>query len=191
MNTPSALLIHQNPLSYQERLASRGTDHINLLVIHCTELPDLQTARVYGERIQHKDTATGNSGHYYIDKDGSVHEFVGPRYVAHHVKGYNAYSLGIELVNQGRYPNWFHAAHQVLNDPYPSEQIDALIRLINKLSEDYPSIHQIAGHEDLDLEWVESENDPKTKIKRKVDPGPLFPWERVMGEVGLERLKAK
>ena len=69
---PVKLNIHQRPLSYAQRLDGRCTDDINLLVIHCTELPDLAMARVYGEKVHHTGTQTGNSGHFYIDRDGTV-----------------------------------------------------------------------------------------------------------------------
>src|SRR3546814_11398454 len=75
---------------------------VDLVVIHCTELPDLATAREYGERVLHTGSGTGNSGHYYVDRNGDCHRFVAPDRVAHHVRGYNPRSIGIELVNAGR-----------------------------------------------------------------------------------------
>ena len=38
------------PLPYEERLAQRPDAQVDLVVIHCTELPDMATAREYGER---------------------------------------------------------------------------------------------------------------------------------------------
>ena len=70
-------MIRDWPLPYVERLAERQADGIDLVVIHCTELPDMAMAREFGERIQHPESATGNSGHYYIDRDGSISRFVG------------------------------------------------------------------------------------------------------------------
>ena len=71
---PATLAIHDWPLPYAERLATRLRETIDLIVVHCTELPDLATAREYGERILY-DSGTGNCGHLYIDRDGSVHRF--------------------------------------------------------------------------------------------------------------------
>ena len=50
------------PLPYVTRLESRAMDHVDLVVIHCTELPDLAMAREFGEREVHA-SRTGNSGH--------------------------------------------------------------------------------------------------------------------------------
>ena len=72
------------------------------MVIHCTELPDLGMARGFGEKVMHKNSHTGNSGHFYIDRDGSIEEWVPVNRVAHHVRGFNSKSIGIELVNNGR-----------------------------------------------------------------------------------------
>ena len=88
-----------------------------MVVIHCTELPDLATAREYGERVL-CDSGAGNSGHFYIDRDGSVVQYVAPERVAHHVRGMNAHTLGIELVNTGRYPDWFDSRHQAMDEAY-------------------------------------------------------------------------
>ena len=63
--------------AWQQRPAAQ----VDLVVIHCTELPDLAIAREYGERALY-DSGTGNSGHYYIDRDGSVHLFVRPTRIA-------------------------------------------------------------------------------------------------------------
>ena len=66
------LTIHDNPLPYVQKLEARPATAVDLVVIHCTELPDLATAREYGERVLYA-SGTGNSGHYYIDRDGSVY----------------------------------------------------------------------------------------------------------------------
>jgi hypothetical protein len=106
------------PLAYVERLDARPIDAIALVVIHCTELPDLAEARVAGERALYP-SGTGNSGHFYIDRDGQVHVWVPLDRVAHHVRGHNAHSVGIELVNRGRYPDWLASGSQQMDEPYP------------------------------------------------------------------------
>ena len=158
------------------------------MVIHCTELPDLATAREYGERVLYADSGTGNSGHYYVDRDGSVHRYVAHERVAHHTRGYNARSIGIELVNTGRWPHWLDSRHQAMEEAYTEAQVEAMIGLLRALQAELPSLRLIAGHEDLDTTEVEASDDPALKVRRKRDPGPLFPWAQVLGACGLERL---
>lgn len=175
------------PLAYADRLQLRALGDVDLVVIHCTELPDLAMAREYGERIVHASSQTGNSGHYYIDRDGAVQQWVPLQRVAHHVRGLNTHSVGIELVNRGRYPHWLHAAHQAMPEAYADAQIDALIRLLQALRDTLPNLREIAGHEDLDTEQVPAQDDPGQRVSRKRDPGPLFPWARVLAAVPLQR----
>lgn len=183
-----------DPLPYENRLESRTLSAIDLAVIHCTELPDLATAREFGERVLYPTPGapdgTGNSGHYYIDRDGSVHRYVAPERVAHHTRGYNPRSVGIELVNTGRYPHWLDSRHQAMDEAYTAQQIDALIGLLNELRAQIPTLDSIAGHEDLDTGEVEASDDPSLKVRRKRDPGPRFPWQRVLESVPLRRLGA-
>lgn len=178
--------MRDQPLPYIDRLGQRGLEAIDLVVIHCTELPDLLTAREFGERVLHQD-GTGNSGHYYIDRDGCVFQYVPDERVAHHTRGYNERSIGIELVNRGRYPDWFDSRRQAMSDPYPGEQVDALLALLAALRERLPNLARIAGHEDLDTGTVAASDDPALQVRRKLDPGPMFPWPRVMAACGLQR----
>jgi N-acetylmuramoyl-L-alanine amidase len=176
------------PLPYETRLQARDPAAIDLVVIHCTELPDLATAREYGERVLYAESGTGNSGHYYIDRDGSVLRYVSEERIAHHVRGYNPRSIGIELVNTGRYPHWLDSRHQRMDEDYAPVQIEALIGLLNDLRGRLPSLRYIAGHEELDTTQVKASDDPSVLVQRKLDPGPWFPWARVLAACGLERL---
>ena len=180
--------IRVEPLPYAARLAARPREAIDLAVIHCTELPELGTAREYGERVLHADSNTGNSGHFYIDRDGSLHQWVPMQHVAHHTRGYNARSVGIELVNRGRFPHWLDSRHQAMDEPYTDAQIEALIALLRWLRVELPSLRTVAGPEDLDRDEVPASDDPSLNVRRKRDPGPRFPWARVLEAVGLERL---
>ena len=182
--------IRRHPLSYSDALSARELASIDTVVIHCTELPDLATAREYGERILYPASGTGNSGHYYIDRDGGIDEYVPPERIAHHTRGWNARSIGIELVNTGRYPDWLDSRRQAMDEAYTEAQIEALIALLGGLRARIPALAQIAGHEDLDLDEVEASDDPSIKVRRKRDPGPLFPWERVLEAVQLRRIGA-
>ena len=175
------------PLPYVALLEPRPPGQIDLVVIHCTELPDLATAREYGERVLHP-SGTGNSGHYYIDRDGGILRYVPDDRTAHHVRGHNPRAIGIELVNRGRYPHWLDSRHQAMDEPYPDAQIDALAALLQDLAATLPSLRHIAGHEDLDREQVPASDDPAVLVQRKLDPGPRFPWARVLAQTPLQRL---
>lgn len=180
--------MHLWPLPYEERLEARPTARIDLVVVHCTELPDLAMAREYGEREIHA-SGTGNSGHFYIDRDGSIHVFVKPERMAHHTRGYNERSIGVELVNTGRYPDWLDTRSQAMDEPYTDAQVDALVQLLQRLRRDIPTLEFIAGHEDLDRDSVPASNDPDQQVLRKRDPGPRFPWSRVLDQVPLARIR--
>jgi N-acetylmuramoyl-L-alanine amidase len=177
-------------LPYIDQLSKRTSTYIDLIVIHSTELPDLAMARDYGERILYPETKTGASGHFYIDRNGDLFCFVPPERIAHHVKGYNERSIGIELVNAGRYPNWFDSTAQTVTEAYPCAQIACLKALLSALCLDYPSLRFIAGHSDLDLEKVAASDNPNLRVRRKIDPGVLFPWPEVLTHLSLKRLYA-
>ena len=180
--------IRIDSLPYVDALAARPLDAVDLVIIHCTELPDLAMARAYGERVLYADSGTGNSGHYYIDRDGGIVEYVDPTRIAHHTRGYNPRSIGIELVNTGRYPDWLDSRRQAMDEAYTEAQIEALIRLLQDLRARIPSLSQIAGHDELDTASVPASEDPSVLVRRKLDPGPMFPWQLILNSVSLQRL---
>jgi N-acetylmuramoyl-L-alanine amidase len=180
--------VHARPLQYVDRLDQRAPSQIDLLVVHSTELPTLQMAREYGEMIQYESSLSGNSGHFYIDRDGRIEQYVPIDRVAHHVRGYNARSIGVELVNSGRYPHWYRRESQTQTEPYPTEQIDALIALCNHLSQQLRSLVWTAGHDELDISEIPADDDSATLIRRKLDPGMHFPWARLLAATPLKRL---
>ncbi|TBR11720.1 MAG: N-acetylmuramoyl-L-alanine amidase [Lysobacter sp.] len=184
------LPVHVQPLPYEARLEARPLSQVDLVIIHCTEVPDLAMARGYGEKVLYESTGTGNSGHFYIDRDGTLHQYVAIDRVAHHTRGYNPRSIGIELVNTGRYPHWYASGHQAMDEPYTAAQIDTLVALLRRLAAEHPGLRHIAGHEDLDTTRVEASDDPTQQVRRKRDPGPLFPWAHVLANVPLARIEA-
>ncbi len=190
MPRPAPPALRIEPLPYADALTARALADIDTVVIHCTELPDLAMARDYGERVLYPASGTGNSGHYYIDRDGGIVEYVDPSRVAHHTRGWNARSIGIELVNTGRYPHWLDSRHQAMDEAYTEAQIESLIALLDDLRARIPTLAAIAGHEDLDLDEVEASDDPALKVRRKRDPGPNFPWPRVLAAAALQRIGA-
>lgn len=181
------LAIHDQPLPYVAKLPERPASAVTLVVIHCTETPDLASARRINEQALYA-SGQGNSGHYYIDRDGTVYRYVPGTRVANHVRGWNAQSIGIELVNRGRYPNWLDSHHQTMTEPYTAAQIASLRALLAQLRSEFPQLHEIAGHEDLDTTQVPASDDPVVTVHRKLDPGPLFPWPEVLKDNGLARI---
>lgn len=179
--------MRDNKLPYWLSLNARTTEELNMIVIHATELTDLAEAREYGERILYKARGTGASGHYYIDRDGTIEQYVPDDRIANHTSGWNSKTLSIELINIGRYPDWYHSDHQIMQEAYPDAQIDALIALVKEMKSEYPTIKYTQGHEDLDTRLIYSDNNPDVKVHRKMDPGPYFPWERFLKEVGLKK----
>jgi N-acetylmuramoyl-L-alanine amidase len=167
-------------LPYWQRLQKRDPETINLVVIHCTELPDMKMAREFGERLIYSENATGVSGHYYVDRDGSIFRYVPEDRVANHVIGHNEHSIGIELVNLGRYPKWFESSSQYPTEPYTSGQIESLKELLKDLRDRNQNLRNIAGHSDLDITMIPAEDDPNVMIRRKIDPGPQFPWDEIL-----------
>ena len=183
--------VQRRLLPYAASLAPRALHSIDLVVIHCTELPDLATAREYGERVVYPGSGTGNSGHYYVDRDGRVEEWVPADRVAHHTRGFNERSIGIELVNTGRYPDWFDSEQQCMTEAYPPRQVHSLVGLLLRLQTGLPNLRWIAGHEALDTGTVPATDKPDVQIRRKRDPGPLFPWDTVLTAIDLRPLHAE
>lgn len=178
--------IHDHPLPYIGLLPERAASAVALVVVHCTELPDLRTAREYGERVLHA-SGTGNSGHYYVDRDGMIYCYVPGTRSANHVYAHNANSIGIELVNLGRFPHWLDSRHQAMTERYPAIQIAALRGLLADLRRQFPGLREIAGHEDLDTRMVAASDDAALAVRRKLDPGRMFPWDDVLRDCGLTR----
>jgi len=64
-----------------------------------------------------------------------------------------------------------------------------LLALIAHLRGALPNLRSIAGHEDLDTDMIAASDDASKQVRRKLDPGPMFPWPRVTGACGLQRLR--
>ena len=74
-----------------------------------------------------------------------------------------------------------------MDEAYTEAQIVALLGLLESLQRELPSLKFIAGHEELDTTEVPASDDDGVLVRRKLDPGPLFPWDRVMQSNTLAR----
>ena len=128
---------------------------------------------------------TGASGHYYIDRDGNMEQYVPDDRIANHTVGWNNKTLSIELVNEGRFPEHYQSDQQKTIHFYPQKQIDTLVELLTEFKRRYPTIKYVQGHEDLDRRKVPSTDDPTIFVERKMDPGNTFPWVEVLDQVDL------
>jgi N-acetylmuramoyl-L-alanine amidase len=132
-----------------------------MILIHYTATSSIE------EAIQiFQKPSTESSSHYIIGKDGKIIQMVRDEDQAFHAgpshwrgkKSCNRFSIGIELVNEGK-------KQKVI--PYTKEQYDSLITLCRKLIRKYAiPPERILGHSDV-----------ASPVGRKRDPGPHFDWE--------------
>jgi len=136
-------------------------ERISMVVLHYTDMPsaDAAIARL-------RDPAAKVSAHYVITEEGEVVRLVPESRRAWHAgrsfwrgkSNVNGASIGIELHNPG---------HTCGYRPFPDAQIEALVPLLHRIVEthDIPRAN-VVGHSDV-------------APQRKLDPGELFPWERL------------
>ena len=145
---------------------------VRQIVIHATGGPDCEPSRRF--RSGTLDGIVGHfqrnrkriSIHYIIGRTGEIVRMVPESRVAFHVRGHNADSIGIELVNDGDG-----------RDPFSEPQIQALIRLLQDLLARHRlDATALKSHAELDDSELVCGG---RRLKRKVDPGAAFPWERV------------
>lgn len=139
-----------------------------MLVLHYTGMESCDAAL---DRLCDPDHDV--SAHYLIDEDGTIYRLVADEKRAWHAGAsywrsetdVNSASLGIELVNPG---------HEFGYRPFPDAQISALIQLSSDLIAKYQiPAAGVVGHSDI-------------APGRKMDPGELFPWERLASSgIGL------
>ncbi|MFE5867466.1 N-acetylmuramoyl-L-alanine amidase [Streptomyces roseifaciens] len=167
-------------VSWHHRLPERRPDTVTAVVLHATELPGFDEAVLEADKTaRESETGRGMCGHLYIDRDGTVHQLVPFERVAQHVRGHNTPSIGIELVNRGRYPRWFDADHQIPTEPFPAAQVQSLREVLRALHGEFRHLTDLYRHSDLDTALVPAADRPEAKVRRRIDPGPLFPWKAV------------
>jgi len=136
-------------------------ERISMVVLHYTDMPSAEAALT---RLC--DPAAKVSAHYVITEEGEVVRLVDESMRAWHAgmsywrgkANVNGCSIGIELANPG---------HTCGYRPFPDAQIDALVPLLHRIVQDYDIPRaNVVGHSDI-------------APQRKLDPGELFPWERL------------
>ena len=134
---------------------------IEMVVLHYTEMKPVETAL---DRLT--DPEAKVSAHYLITEEGEVVRLVDESKRAWHAgqsywrghRDVNSASIGIELDNPG---------HALGYRAFPEAQIDALVPLLHRIVKRYDIPRaNVVGHSDV-------------APMRKIDPGELFPWDRL------------
>jgi N-acetylmuramoyl-L-alanine amidase len=133
---------------------------VTMVVLHYTEMEREAALR----RLT--DPEAKVSAHYFISEEGEVVRLVDEDKRAWHAgasywrghRDVNSASVGIELDNPG---------HALGYREFPDAQIEALVPLLNSIvrRHDIPRAN-VVGHSDV-------------APARKIDPGELFPWDRL------------
>jgi N-acetylmuramoyl-L-alanine amidase len=137
---------------------------ISMVVLHYTEMKPLEAALA-----RMCDPQAKVSAHYCISEAGEVIRLVPEHRRAWHagvsywrgIRDVNSASIGIELDHPG------HAPKNGGYRGFAEAQIDALVRLLARIVRHYDIPRaNVVGHSDV-------------APARKIDPGELFPWERL------------
>ncbi len=136
----------------------------SMIILHYT---DMLTARGALKRLC--DPASQVSAHYFVEENGKVRQLVPDDKRAWHAgksswageSDINSHSIGIEIVNPG---------HSCGYRAFPDRQIVAVIRLCTRLMAKHGiAVDKVLAHSDV-------------APGRKIDPGELFPWQRLAEE---------
>ncbi|MEM6266718.1 MAG: N-acetylmuramoyl-L-alanine amidase, partial [Pseudomonadota bacterium] len=136
---------------------------ITMVVLHYTEMKPVEAAL---GKLSNPEAKV--SAHYLISEDGVVTQLVAEEKRAWHagmsywrgVKDVNSASIGIELD---------HPGHGGGYREFADAQFEALVPLLARIVKQYDIPRaNVVGHSDV-------------APLRKIDPGELFPWERLAG----------
>ena len=159
---PERELVHRvAPSPNHDERAEAVTGPVSMVVLHYTEMESHQAAL---DRLT--DPASKVSAHYLISEAGEVVRLVDESKRAWHagascwrgIRDVNSASIGIELD---------HPGHQRGYREFAEPQINALLPLLHRIVQkhDIPRAN-VVGHSDV-------------APARKIDPGELFPWDRL------------
>lgn len=161
---------------HARKTGPRRTVPIDMIVIHATGGPTCKNGRVEwikgGEleenmRIIEAHPTLGI--HYMVGRDGALRKSIPENQIGHHVIGFSERSIAIELVNHGDG-----------SEPFPQEQLGVLVKLLRDITKRYDIPRaNVVRHSDLDTSMLPCARDQR----RKIDPGPAFPYERVLDTV--------
>ena len=116
---------------------------INLIVIHCTASRPNQHIPMALLNDMHRARGWKGCGyHYYITRDGQLHQGRPEEEVGAHARHYNAHSIGI------CYEGGLDEKGRTADTRTPAQRA-ALIALLRSLKFDYPDA-QIVGHRELE-----------------------------------------
>lgn len=174
-DSPCARRIHPSP-NHGER---RGIERPDSIILHYTGM-----ARAADALLWLANPISGVSCHYFVFEDGRIFQMVPESRRAWHAgksswhgeTDMNSRSIGIEIANPGHDltppPDGGPNPLPPVGPPFPEAQIEAVIRLLGDIKARWGiSDARILAHSDI-------------APGRKIDPGELFPWER-LAEAGL------
>ena len=153
-----------DPLVHHEAASPNWDERalpVSMVVLHYTEMPEPGSALA---KMREPDSKV--SAHYLITEEGQVIRLVPEDKRAWHaglsywrgIRDVNSASIGIEL----DHPGHLHGYR-----PFSEAQFEALVPLLNRIvrTHDIPRAN-VVGHSDV-------------APRRKIDPGELFPWDRL------------
>jgi N-acetylmuramoyl-L-alanine amidase len=159
----------RNPMAQWVPSLNFNARKASLIVLHYTEQDSVQQSL---DTLRTRNSGGPVSAHYLVGKRGDLYQLVADDHRAWHAGGgdwggisdVNSASIGIEIDNNGR-------------EPFPEPQVATLLRLLDDLCTrlNIPRT-QVIGHADM-------------APTRKIDPGRLFPWQR-LAEAGFGRWPA-
>lgn len=157
---------------------ARRTGPVEMVVIHSTGGPTCDTptgrpiwvkAGSLQANLRFIEAHPKLGIHYMIDRDGTLARSVPEDQVAHHVFGHSPRSIAIELINDGDGV-----------DPFPEPQVRAVTALLQDIARRHGLLRAaVKRHSDLDLSTLPCDR----AQRRKVDPGPAFPFPAVLDAV--------
>lgn len=183
----SSLVIDRLPASQPQGGDLRDTATINMIVIHtiggpaCTDGKIVFTAAPQSAVYWRDDflRRTDASIHYVVDRNGMIAQQRDENRTAGHVSSevdpsINRRSIGIEMTNNGDGM-----------DPFPEAQLAVMEALVTDIARRYHlGPDALRTHAELDRREIDCGGQ---KYPRRVDPGPLFPMERMKAAVRAQR----